>query len=267
MSLLAWLVRAVFFLSIFAIDVRVRAEGSLQLPLAHDVQQEPEGCLEGQAATAGPCAFRTKRGERFALRIGEAQVSLDQQTAAIRVSESEIRLVTGLAWVKAESPFTVRTEFGATSTVGQGEIWVVNFGDRMTVSAIAGSHLLLPRGGPGHPAEALRLDEGLENWIGKVGADGRSVTGLPVAVPYVDHLKRWARLYPGSFEKFEKDALKFRAAWTKASADAVALHREVYDRKIASMADAEAKAAAERQKRESRDSQLRAMFRKKLFEE
>ena len=38
-------------------------------------------------------------------------------------------------------------------------------------------------------------------------------------------------------------------------------------KKIASMAEAEAKAKTERQKRESRDSQLRAMFRKKLFEE
>lgn len=257
MRTLSLLLRLFLFLLTFALEVRVKAAEIVQLPNAEQILEQPEGCL----AQAGLCAIATDHGEKYKLELGGSLVQLDQSTSVVRVSKSEIRLIAGTIWVRAKGDLVVRSEYGLVR-VRDTEAWVSHDKDRVTASAVGEPLVLEPRGG----ADGLQVPSGMENWIGRVGDAGVAETGLPKAIALEPHLQRWARLYTGNRKQFEKDALKFRATWTEASQEAAALHKELYDRTVASISARKAQREAVLRQKQARDRAIRAMFRKRVLD-
>ena len=253
------------FIVAFSFEIRVRAEVA-ELPNAASIQEQPEKCLDSNET----CAVRTENGEKFVLELGPEDkpsviVHMDQDSAVIRISEKEIRLIQGTIWVQAEKPFTVRSEFG-DAHVEKGDFWVTHRAHQILISATgpkAGTNVeLRPRGS----GEAIYVAPGMENWIASVGVDGKAETGLPTAIEFHQHLERWARLYPDKKQKFEKDVEKFRAIWQNASAQAAEIHRSLFERKVASVESAQARRIEARHKAEDHDRALRDMFRKRILD-
>ena len=245
----------------FTFEVRVRAaeaSASVRLPLAGEVLQEPEGCLQKE----GSCAIETGEGEKFVLETEGARLTLDAETTIVRVSGTQIRLVAGTVWVYPKAQFTVKTEFG--EVIGfSGEFWARRDQQKLWVSVVDRAIELIPRG----QTKAAHLGAGMENWLGRVGKDGIATMGLPVAIPLKTQLERWARLYPGKKSQFEKDVQEFGARWAEASEEAAELHRQSYQRKVASLAAENARKKEERRKVEEVNKSLRDLFRTKVFQD
>ncbi len=244
------------FLFVFSADVRVKAAELAALPNSADVLQEPTDCV----MRTSPCAVKTRAGEKFKLAVGEFTVVLDAQTSVVRLSESGIALLAGTVWVQGEKPFTVRGEFGAVVSHG-GEFWVSRDMERMRVAAIGEPVALEPRGSK----IALRVDPGEENWMGRVGGDGAAATGVPQAIPLAEHMRRWARLFPGTKRQFEKASREFHRSWGRGLASVAAYHESLAeDRRRALQEEAE-KRARLKDRREKRSEELRALYRRKVL--
>ena len=256
---------ALGFFVAFSFEIRVRAEVA-ELPNAKTIQEQPDQCLE----SSGVCALRTEAGEKYVLELGDDRdkpsvtVYMDQETALIRVSDKEIRLVKGTVWVQAESSFTVHSEFG-DARIQKGDFWVKHQVHKIVISATgpkAGENVeLFARGS----SESLLIEPGMENWIASVGTNGKAETGLPTAIEFAPHLERWARLYPDKKQAFEKDVEKFKAVWQKASVHAAEIHRSLFERKVASVEFEQARKAEQRRKVEDHDRALREIFRKRVL--
>lgn len=250
--------RTLGFILAFTLEVRVHAAEVVQLPNSAAPQQEPPQCL----TAASTCAVRTRPGEKFKFKWGDSTVHMDQETVVIRQSSDKLRFVTGTVWVVADSAFRVITEFGETRTGGPGEFWITRGDDRVTVVATEGSVLLAPRGSP----EELLVEPGCENWLGKVTRQGRAETGIPMPVNFSAHVERWARLYPRTARDFEKDVRRFHSVWLEASQRSALIHKELFDRKVASIEGERARRMAARQKAEAKSRALQEIFRRKVFE-
>jgi len=241
--------RLALFILIFSLEIRVRA-----------AIEEPALCWK--SAEGGACAVRTAPGERLELALGSGRLVLDGSTTLVRVKKGELKLLSGQVWARVDAPLTVGSEFGKLS-IDHGEFWVSRARDRVTGSAVSGVLKMSPRGG----GEELEIPPGLENWLGKVQLGTRRAhTGVPMAIPFGQHLSRWARLYTGGRAQFAKEAEAFHETWRQATAEAAGLHQELHARKMASIKEQQSKEAAARRKVEARNRELIEMFKRKVFD-
>ncbi|MCM2282453.1 MAG: hypothetical protein NDI61_11485 [Bdellovibrionaceae bacterium] len=251
-------VRLIAFFLAFTLDVRVHAAETAALPNSQEVLQDPADCV----LRASVCAVKTASFEKYKLAVGEASVYLDSSTAVIRRSEVELTLLSGTVWVRSSAGFTVSSEFGVVQSEG-GEFWVSRDASRMTASATEKALMLRPRGA----TDALRVDVGEENWIGRVASNGIASSGVPQAIALAPHLRRWARLFPGTRQAFEKETRRFHASWSRGLASVADYHEELaVQRRQALRIEAERRARL-REQEESRSRELRAMFRRKVLSE
>ncbi|MES2856055.1 MAG: hypothetical protein V4692_09335 [Bdellovibrionota bacterium] len=258
--------RLLGFVLAFTLEVRVASASEPQVETSRlhnskQVLQEPRNCIAtlGARSQKSICAVKTASAEKFEIKVSKGVVVLDQETAVI-VSNDEVTLVDGTLWIHAGAQISIRTEFGVAKV--DGEAWVTRSPNRMSVSSVGGNVQLIPRGS----VESLAIDSGLENFVGGVQKDGSSETGLPVAIPFADHLARWARLYPGTKAEFEEDVKRFHSTWVEASKQASEVHRTLLDRRVAGIEEQERQKAARRNKIELENRELRNLFRKKFFD-
>jgi hypothetical protein len=241
----------------FSLEVRVKAE-TMQMPEAAERREEPAGCW----AKAIACAVRTASNEKLELKLGTSSVALDQSTVILRVSSNELRLVSGTIWIRASEPVTVATEFGTFSSE-KGEFWVWRNAERVHAASVESIVQMKPRGSK----ETLEIGAGLENWFSRIGPDGQARTGIPMAIELKSHLLRWAKLYSGSKANFEKEAQLFYEKWELAAEEAAAIHKELFDRKVASIRSQENIREVEHRKVEAHNRELRQMLWRHAFEE
>jgi len=278
------LIRSALFFVTFSIEVRVKAaevidglvsepetpqistvssQAPFRLRQNRNVIQQPEGCLH----SSGPCAFSTGPQEKFSFDYAGGVVVLDRETALLRVSDSELRLMRGSIFLKTEQNLHIGCEFGWVDAAKPSELWLSKTADQFKIlavnSASSSGAILHPLG----TSETLQVPTGMMNWLGAVGVDGRSQSGIPVAIALEVFLKDWARVYSGSLGQFEKDARVFYERWSEASQTAAELHRALYVRKVATLNDDFNREQARRKKVEDRNRYFREMFRRKVFEE
>jgi hypothetical protein len=242
------ILRLVLFLLTFTLEVHVYAAS---VPI-----QEPRGCLQ----TKDVCALENADERGFEFEIDGATVTLDRDSAVIRKSPGEIRIVRGTAWVHAHAkPFLVSSEFGGVRSVGEGDFWVTKSTSELTAMAVSTDVELSPRGSQ----ETLTVTQGLQNTLGKVGFDGQASTGLPMPIPFKDHVLRWGRLYKGPKAEFEAQVDRFHAKWQEAAQESAAINKAVFDRKIAAVEEAARIEAEKKAKVEAENRALREMFRRR----
>jgi hypothetical protein len=267
--------RILVFILTFVTDVKVKAMEAVQLPETHAVMQEPANCLAVsvlndqtvQSDSSSACAIGTRSDEKYILKLEKTSIVLDGRTSLLRSvvkappnhSQNELTLITGTLWVESVEAFTVHTEFG--DVVGSGSFWVVHQTNRVIAVASQTSLELRPRGS----LETLEVPAGMENWIGKVASDAKAETGVPQAISFEAHISRWARLYPGKKKAFALEVKAFHEQWVQAAQATADIHRELYERKIASMNAADARKQKSLQAIKARDAELSAMFRRKAL--
>jgi hypothetical protein len=240
--------RLAVFLVTFTLEIHVYAA---QVPM-----QEPSGCLK----TANVCAIENHDERGFEFPVGGATITLDRDSAVIRKSEKEIRLVKGTVWIRAgDKPMTVSSEFGSAVNLGAGDFWIVKSANELVAIAVSAEVEIAPRG----TGEPLTIHRGLQNTLGKVGFNGVASTGLPMPIAFKDHVLRWGRLYRGSKAAFEKQVGVFYTQWEEATQESAEVNKAVYDRKIASIENARRLEAEKKAKVQSENQVLRDLFRRR----
>jgi hypothetical protein len=262
----------VFFVT-FSIHIRVRADDSLlkgdksmtQLPNATTILEEPWRCLSGSLS----CALQTKADEQYKLELKDATVHMDRSSSIIRQSDHEVRLVSGTIWVESKTEFTVHSEFGDGKILEHGgQLWATRVKgsrdeDRVEMTAIIHEIELYPRGAK----DPEVIVPGQQSYLGRVGPDGVSDYGQPVAVSFRDHIERWARLYPHSSKQFQTEVQLFYGVWKQACETSAAVHQALFERKMASIETERSEQEQVRRVAEEHDKKLRDEFRRKFFEE
>lgn len=231
----------------------------VQLAQAEAPLQEPQNCI----ATKRTCAVRTETNEKFTWVEGDVTLTLDRGSSIRRETPTLSRLIDGTVWVEAKSEFTIRTEFGDVKLTNGGEMWVTREADRIVVHAPMNDVIVRARGSK----EDLLIETGSSNWMSKVALKtGEAETGLPTAIPFREHVERWARLYPGKRKDFRIAVRSFHGRWSRAVEKTATLHKIEFERKIAAIEGDNARKAEAARKREVEDKKLRDLFRKKVFE-
>jgi hypothetical protein len=258
MRAFTFLVKALLFVSTFSLEITVHAADKSVPIEIQTTLQEPHNCL----ATKDVCAVENLGETGFDVKVGDSIVTLDHGSSLIRKSDNEVRMIKGTAWIKAEKTMVVSSEYGAFQNVGSGDFWVTKTSTQVTAMAVSSDVEIKPRGSQ----ETLLISQGLQNSLSQVGFNGQAATGIPMPIPFKDHVMRWGRLYRGPKKAFESSVDEFHVKWEAATEAAAVIHHSLYDRVIAS-ADQEAKAeAAKKAKIEAENQALRDMFRKRILQ-
>ena len=233
------------------------ASETVALPNQEIVLQEPQECLKSDEM----CSLQTSSHEKFKLKIGESRLVMDASTLLLRESSERISLLQGTLWIKTEGPFSVHTEYGVVESDG-GEFWVTRTrGETLTASAISGTLSLKPRGAN----IEISLAAGEENWLGRVGRDGVAESGTPCPLLMIEHIARWARLYPGQKQEFEKEVRSFRLVWQAASERSAELHQDLAKRRIETLNEQQRRREEERRKEAEHRQVLRRIYRERTL--
>jgi hypothetical protein len=245
--------RVLIFLLAFTVEVKVHA-ARVTLPAVKAPVQEPNNCL----STQNSCALKTPDYGKYSLVLPRAEIVMDANTTAIRVSSTEVKLITGTLWVKSKGDIKISSSFGTVGSNG-GEFWVRTDVDKAVVSAIQGTLVLSVK----DKKTTLRLEEGEENWLGGIALNGQTTSGVPKAIAFEDHLFRWARLYSGDKTQFALDVKNFHGRWSRQLASVADYHQQLAERRLKVLDDEQAKRARAKAQEESRSNELRSLFRRK----
>ncbi len=252
----------------FTVDVTVEANERVQLrsidPSLERVNlyssallEQPRNCLLSNET----CAVRI--GDRRKLIIDPAkgrEWTLSEKTIIVRLSSERLRFIEGSLKVKGHATI-IETEQGELTV--QGEAFIDRHGSLLTV-VNTGSEVLTFRGRGWEKAH--EIPAGLETRIDLPNVkSGQTSVNLPLPFDFDAQVVREARVFTGPKDGFPKRLEYLAQLRSTAAAESAALHREVVERKIASIALRDASAQEARAKREARDRELRALFRRKVL--
>lgn len=266
---------AIGFLVGFSLDVRVQAaeraqlrnitvEGERANRHSSALLEEPANCLddkmEGNSPTA--CSIQVGHGRRLSLAPDAGRTwLLGEDTIIVRKAPTRVHLVHGVIRVQGEVA-SVETELG--SIRAQGEVYVERYGNRTTVINMGDGDVVIVRRGT---KSEEHLPSGFQIELTRPDVKtGVVMTGLPLPFDYDMQVVREARFYSGEKAAFE-DHLRSLAELRRAAAVVGSeLHEKNVQRKIASLVADEERRKIERRKRDARDRELRALFRKRSLD-
>lgn len=232
-----------FLFVIFSfLDVQIQASEIITRSNTTNVTLNPKNCL----IESSVCSVLTPAGKKFELTFGKSAAILDENTAVLRDSATQITLLQGRVWVKTSEGATVRTEYGrVTLPKGNGEFWAEKSvaTRKVTFSAVNGNLVMVPRGSQ----EEIAILQNYENWLGPVDKAGIATSGVPHLIDIENHVNRWARLYSGGKRAFKKEVHNFFLTWHPMVEEVSDKHRALALRTLASESEKQKK-EAERQK-------------------
>lgn len=217
------------FILAFQLEVRVRA--SIQ-ETEHDVQ-----VVKGMSA----------------------HVQLLPETLLEKKSPDVGRLVQGTVRAVTNDPFKLETVYGDASQIS-GEFWAIGRSGEVLFRAILGDVELKLRDG-----KKLVLPEGFQVWIAGIDDQGKSLHGVPEAIPIKEHLALWSRVHEGDQKSFRDAVLALKERWKKTNETASVLYQAIVDRHVASQQQDAAEKARVTRKKQQEFQQLREMYRSKVF--
>ncbi len=251
----------------FTVEITVQAAERVQLrkiePVLeranHDssaLLEQPENCV----TTAEKCAVRIGERRKLVIEpIPGREWTLTENTIVIRMSPERLRFVEGSIRVKGET--TIETEQGEIGI--SGEAFIDRRGSHVTVINVGDQPVSFKGRGW---ATSQEIPSGLEAHIDLPNVrSGQTSVNLPLPFDFDAQVVREARVFSGAKEDFPK-RLEFLAELrASAAVDAAKFHKAAIERKIATVTAREADVKEVRAKRELRDKEIRALYRRKVL--
>ena len=251
----------------FTVDVTVEAAERVQL---RNIEPTLERAIHGSSALLEQPANCVTTSEKCAIRIGDRRQlvmepakgrewTLTEKTIVIRISDERLRFIEGAIRIKGET--TIETEQGEFSITG--DAFIDRRGSQVTVVNV-GDEPVTFKGRGWNSAE--EIPSGLEAHIDLPNVrSGQTSVNLPLPFDFDAQVVREARVFKGLKAEFPK-RLEFLAELrASAAVGAAKFHKAAIERKIASVAVREADVKAVRDKRELRDKEIRALYRRKVL--
>jgi hypothetical protein len=269
----------IFFLGFmlgFSLDVRVKAEDSVQLrnitslSLNNRVLQEPKGCLEQSAK----CAFQISLGRKLDIPFAGGHWFFSQNSMLIRQRDwSELRLVEGMLRLRAEAGArgTIVTELVQVvleGVSGSTDVFIEKSKDQVRVVNVGEQEVAISRRtAQGFQVRRELLPPGTEILVERPSSrSGEVEIGLPVPFDFEDQVIREARLFEGKKAEFHLRVAQLIEKRNQAAELVAPMHEALAKRTIASIERRREAAKIGKAQREARDRELRMMFRKRVLE-
>lgn len=245
---------------VLAATIQVRVHAAEVVSLANDSSpiQEPANCLDQE----GKCALKVSSGKKFQIQLASTNLVLGSSTAAVKTNEKSITLVNGTVLVKSENPFFIESEFGKV-IVKNGECISIKDENKISLRVLSGEVYLQPRGESG----MILVHPGQQNFLSAVDDSAHAHIGIPTSTDFTETALIWSSLYSGNKIQFAKDLKDYGDVWRKTNVQTAELHKELAERRIASIEEQREKQQSALKKRQAYESQLRALFRKKSLDQ
>lgn len=259
--------RVFIFLFFSVVTIRVHAKQVMSFVSGSGFQM-PEGCLAN--LTKG-CVVRSSNGETVRIELNKNTIDLDEDSV-VRIDENAgISLVRGGVWILAETKQKVSVEYGVVESDGFFRVMkdsakerVSGRSQRVHIQSLKGFVQVRPLG----EVTGLRIDPGEENWVSTVGANGRATVGSPLPIPFKQVVSSWARVFRGSKSDFAQEVRALSLRWHQAVEANANFHKEVVERRLASIERSEKIERDRRLKQQAYRRGLRELFRRKtLYDE
>ncbi|OQW48602.1 MAG: hypothetical protein A4S09_04175 [Proteobacteria bacterium SG_bin7] len=249
------LFQAVVFLAFSLLDLHVEGRELIQIKDAKTVIMQPKDCV----IESSVCSVMTPKRKKYELVFGKSTALMDENTAVLRESATQIALLKGRMWVKTSESIVIRSEFGIAK-VTNGEIWVTKIGQKVTFSPLTGELIMVPRGSK----ESIVVLPNYENWLGPVNKAGVATSGIPRLLDIENHIQRWGKLYTGNKMQFKKDVHEYFLVWYSLVEEDSDKNREIALRTIATEAENKRREEDRQKKIKDERSRVRDMMMRRL---
>lgn len=258
--------RVLTFIFFSVVTVRVHAKQVVSYTSGAGFQS-PEGCL---AKLSKGCVVRSGSGETVRIELHKNTIDLDEDSV-VRIDDAGVSLVRGGVWIDAESEQKVSLEYGVVESSGLFRVVKYTSQDRVSgrlprvqIQSLKGYVRVSPLG----ETTAIRIDPGEENWLASVGSNGRAVVGSPLPIAFKQVVSSWAKVFRGSKNDFSEEVHALSVRWHQAVEANANYHKDVVERRLASIERAEKIEQDKRLKQQAYKRGLRELFRRKtLYDE
>jgi len=238
----AW--RSFLILSLFFIDVRVRAENS------------PGDCWGKRI----PCAISAGEARRE-LRAGDFTLVLERGALVEQRDADLLQLVAGVFYLESKVPLKFNTAYASFSCGKECKALAERDSDGLTLKSLHGEWIIRRIGDD----QEYALKSGLQVRVSEVQTDGLAHMEFPQSLPWDATVKQWGKFFPGTKQAFKPELKRFREEWRTAVELASLVHQHAASRTLASHEDQLAKERARRKATEKEEQELRSLFRQKNY--
>lgn len=238
--------RALLLISLFFIDVHVRAENQ-------HATLEPS-CW-GKII---PCVIQAE-GRSKTVTANGFEMVVDKQSLAEQRSDKTVQLVNGRFLIAMKAATKLGTPYAEFTCEGQCTGIFSRSITEVTLKALSGSWQVKRLG----EAHRYRVDAGLQVTVSEVSESGMASMEFPQSLPWMPTVKEWAELFAGEPAQFKRQVSAFRDSWREAVESASEVHAADAGRSIASHQAALDAAQARQKRSEQEDQRLKELFRKK----
>lgn len=249
------LFQGIFFIIFSFLDLHVEARELVQIKAAVNVTMQPKNCVMESSV----CSILTPKRKKYELVFGKSKALMDENTAVLRDSATQITLLKGRVWVKTSESITIRSEFGLAKA-NNGEFWVTKTDQKIIFSSLAGEIKMQPRGSE----EVISILPNYENWLGPVDKMGIATSGIPQLLDIESHVQRWGKLYEGNKVQFKKEVHDYFFVWYNLIEQASDKNRELALRAIASEAENKKREEERQKKIRGEHDRVRGMMLRRL---
>ncbi len=217
--------------------------------------EEPKDCLSMQSV---PCHVTTGDEPRM-FEWEKSRFELDRNIVLNLNQKKVWNFYKGLFVLDSKGEHTIHTPFGDIY-VGQSKIMVHVLKEKMRVLCLDGQGVKVkPKG---HLEESF-LVPGFQNWYGGV-VNGEADSGVATVIDLNEFSKMRAPFFLNYQLGFPKElaTLASRIKW--AAGQASLIHRELYERKVASLDQAHDKKVEKKRRKIQYNKYLRQLFLKKV---
>lgn len=245
--------RALALIPFFFLDIQVKAESHHDPKAVH----QGAGCWGKEI----PCAVVAKGGKKTLDGKG-IQIVLAPGALVEQRSDDVLQLVAGTLYAEVSKPLRFSTPYGTFWCEGECKGLFERRAEAVKIKSLGGEWSVKRTG---ESQQIYGLKSGLQFWISEVETDGKAGMDFPKSLPWLETVKSWAGLFPGTPEEFKKAVTEFRGEWQEGVETASSISYEAAKRLIASKDQELARAAAIKKAQEAEDERLRARFREKNY--
>lgn len=243
------LLKVCLLISLFHLDVRLKAEVPLTLPA---------NCWD----RGGECLVKAKHEMTFL--HGKAKFALAPETILRRMENENFNLLEGKIWLSAENAkLLFELPNGKLTLTPETKLLLVRNEEGVQIQVLEGLVEMRPLG---LKPEVLNFPAGYCFDIGWMNSQGEVQVSLPRSLA----LTQWTSLFYHFYQDLSASQLKAKleekiGVWQHAVKTATELQSSLADRQITDAKARQQKLAQAKARKEAEDRELRALFRKKNY--
>ena len=246
----ALVLRLFLFVTVSMIQVKIVDAKDYTIPT-----EDPKDCVKSKSI---PCAISTGDKPRMFL-WEENRFEWDRDIVAQTQKSNYWNVYNGMAVIEASSEITIHTPF-ADVVLNQSKVMVHVMENKVRVLSLAGRGVVVkPKGS----REENFLVPGFQNWYGGV-EEGESQTGVVSVIDIKTYSQARAKFFLNHQYGFLNEINKLASTIKWAAQIASQIHRELVERKMASLEVEHQEKIARKRRKIEFNKYLRRLFLKKV---